>query len=367
MPQAAVAYATHQPLDVVEVSLHDLRENDVLVRIEASGLCHSDVSVQTGALPMPTPIILGHEGAGVVEEVGAAVNSVAPGDHVVLSGIISCGRCRPCQSALPNLCEWGLPTIFSCRQPDGEVRAHDSAGVELHQFACIGTLAERTIVPELSVIPIPRDVPFEAAALVGCGVLTGAGAVFNRARVHPGASVAVIGCGGVGLNVIQAARLVGATQVIAVDPAAAKRDLASDFGATDAVDPTGEDVVARVRELSGGRGVDYAFECVGRGTLVRQAWDAVANDGTVVAIGVAPSDDVTELPCTSFWSTEKTLMSSLYGSGRPRLDMPLYLELYRQGRLKLDELVTRRYAIAEINEAVADLEAARNARGVVIF
>jgi len=367
MTQAAVAYATNQPLDVVDVSLEEPRGSDVLVRIMASGLCHSDVSVQNGGLPMPMPMILGHEGAGVVEQVGSAVTSVAVGDHVVLSGIISCGRCGPCQDARPNLCEWGLPTIMSGNQPDGAVRAHDGSGAGIRQFACLGTLAERVIVPELAVIAIPKDVPFEAAALVGCGVLTGVGAVFNRAKVHPGATVAVIGCGGVGLNVIQAARLVGATKVIAIDLAAEKRDLAETFGATDAIDATTEDVVARIQELSGGRGVDYAFECVGNLKLVRQAWDAVAADGTVVTIGVAPAGGIAELPGDELWSTEKTLKCSLYGSGRPRVDMPLYIELYRQGKLKLDELVTRRYALAAINEAIDDLNAARNARGVVTF
>jgi S-(hydroxymethyl)glutathione dehydrogenase/alcohol dehydrogenase len=367
MTEVAVAYATHQPLQIAEVSLAELAPHDVLVRIEASGLCHSDVSVQSGALPFPTPIILGHEGAGVVEEVGSAVTGVAPGDHVVLSAIIACGRCASCQRGTPNLCEWGLPTIFSCLQPDGGFRARDADGRDLYQFACLGTLARRAIVPDLAVIPISRDVPFEAAALVGCGVLTGVGAVFNRARVRPGDSVAVIGCGGVGLNVIQAARLAGATTVIAIDPQPAKRDLAADFGAGDLIDPRATDVLERVRELTGGRGVDYAFECVGIGALVRQAWDAIAIDGTVVAIGVAATEDVCELPAQAFSTSEKTLMSCLYGTARPRIDMPLYLELYRQGRLKLDELVTRRYALSEVNQAVADLESGANARGVVVF
>jgi S-(hydroxymethyl)glutathione dehydrogenase / alcohol dehydrogenase len=191
--------------------------------------------------------------------------------------------------------------------------------------------------------------------------------VLNRARVRPADSAAVIDCGGVGLNLIQAARLSGATTVIAIDPQPSKRDLAADFGAGDLIDPQPEDVLERVAELTGGRGVNYAFECVGIGALVRQAWDAVAIDGTVVAIGVVATEDVCELPAQALSTSEKTLMSCLHGTARPRIDMPLYLELYRQGRVKLDELVTRRYALAEINDAVADLESGHDARGVAVF
>ena len=366
MTKAAVLYATDQPVEVVDVSLGDVRDHDVLVRLKASGLCHTDVSVQNGALPMPTPMILGHEGAGVVERVGSAVTGVRVGDYVVFNGIMSCGHCRSCQNATPNLCEWGLPTIMGGTHPDGQVRACDGAGVGLHQFVCLGTLAERTIVPDLAVIPMPREVPFEVAALTGCGVLTGVGAVFNRARVRPGTTVAVVGCGGVGLNVVQVSRLVGATSVIGIDPALTKRELAAEFGATDTIDPEFENVEARVLELTGGRGVDFAFECVGRVDLVRQAWDLLAADGTLVTVGVPPAGATVELPGEALWSTEKTLMCSLYGSGRPRIDIPTYMELYRQGRLKVEQLVTRRYRLEDINEAIDDLEQSRNARGVVI-
>jgi S-(hydroxymethyl)glutathione dehydrogenase/alcohol dehydrogenase len=365
--KAAVVYEYEQPLQVADVELTELRDSDVLIGIKASGLCHSDVAVQTGALPFPTPVIVGHEGAGVVEEVGRAVTSVKPGDHVVLSATISCGLCKYCQKGRPNLCSWGLPTTFGCRHPDGAFRVSDASGTDLHQFCCIGTLAEKTIVPEISVVPIPQDVSFEAAALVGCGVLTGVSAVLNRAKVYPGAAVAVIGLGGVGLNVVQGARIAGATKIIAVDPVGWKRDLASDLGATHVVDAASESTVQRILELTGGAGADYVFECVGHGALFRAAWDSCCIDGTVVAIGVAATDDVTELPSQQFSTSEKTLMSCLYGTSRPRMDMPLYLELYRQGKLKLDELVTRRYGIDEVNEAIHDMHAGMNARGVVIM
>jgi Zn-dependent alcohol dehydrogenase len=356
-----------KPLAVVEVSIGEVREHDVLVRFMASGLCHTDVSLTDGSLPVASPIIPGHEGAGVVELIGSAVRGISVGDHVAFTGVISCGTCRPCRDGVPNLCEWGLPTIMGSRQPDGDLRSSDAEGVGLHQWACLGTLAERAIVPDLSVIPIPDDVPFEVAALIGCGVLTGVGAVFNRAKVAPGATVAVLGCGGVGLNTVQAARLVGATTVIGIDPAPSKRELALELGATHVVDPGGLDVLDLVRELTGGRGVDFAFECVGREGAVRQAWDLLAGNGTVVTMGVPPSGATVQLPADELWSTEKTLMCSLYGSGSPRDDIALCIELYRQGRLKVDELVTRRYRLEEVNDAVADLVASRNARGVIVF
>jgi len=366
MTRAAVSYGVGRALEVVEVEIGEVREHDVLVRFMASGLCHTDVSLMTGDMPVAAPIIPGHEGSGVVEQVGSAVTGIQVGDHVAFTGVISCGRCRACQAALPNLCEWGLPTIMGGRNPDGGLRTTDGDGVGIHQWACLGTLAERAVVPDLSVIPIPDDVPFEVAAVIGCGVLTGAGAVFNRSDVRPGAAVVVFGCGGVGLSVVQACLLVGATTIIAVDPAASKRDLASRVGATHAVDPTTDDVLARVRELTAGRGADHAFECAGRPEVVRQAWDSIAVDGTVVTMGVPPAGSVVELPADELWSTEKTLKSSLYGSGRPRLDIPLLIELYRQGRLKIDELITTRYPLEEVNRAVEDLQSGRNARGVIV-
>jgi S-(hydroxymethyl)glutathione dehydrogenase/alcohol dehydrogenase len=367
MSKAAVVYQYGGPVEVVDLALSPLGPHDVQVAIAASGVCHSDVAAQTGALAFPTPIVLGHEGAGTVLAVGAEVTEVAPGDRVALSAIISCGRCRPCVEGTPNLCEWGLPIIFSCRQPDGGLRATDPEGREIHQFASLGTLAQEVIVPEVATVKIPDDVSFEAAALVGCAVLTGVGAVLNRPRVQAGDTVAVIGCGGVGLNVVQAAAMVGAARIIAMDREHAKLQLATTLGATDIVDAGSADTVVAVRDLTGGRGVDFAFECVGSGALVRQAWDAVAIAGTVVAIGVAPGDDVVELPAQELATSEKTLMSCLYGSSRPRLDMARYLQLYRQGKLRLDELVTQRYSLEDVASAVEDLRSSRNARGVVVM
>jgi len=367
MPRAVVVYNPGSPVEVVEVTLGELREDDVLVSYKAAGLCHTDVSVMQGLLPVSTPMIPGHEGAGVVEAVGSAVTHVKPGDHVALSGTIHCGRCLACVRGRVNLCEWGLPKIFSGRQPDEDVRAYDAQGREILQWSCIATLSEQAIVPGRSVIPIPDDVPFEVAALIGCGVLTGAGAVFNRTTPHAGSSVVVFGAGGVGLNVIQASRLVGAAMIIAVDPSPMKRDLAISMGATDVVDPGAGDVAEQVRALTGGRGADYAFECVGQASAVRNAWDSIHYLGVLTTIGVPPDGQIVELPAVEMWATEKTLRASLFGSNNPLVDIPNIIELYRKGRLKVDELVTRRYSLDQINDAIEDLEASRNARGVIMM
>lgn len=366
--RAAVVYEYETPIEVADIRLGDVGPNDVRIAMKASGLCHSDVSVQTGALPFPLPMILGHEGAGVVEAVGADVTACAVGDHVVLSALIHCGMCDNCLKGRPNLCMWGLQTIFGGRNPDGGLRATDAAGRELFQFSSIGTLADELICHEKHAVPIPDDVSFEAACLTGCGVLTGLSAVMNRARVEAGRSVVVIGCGGVGLNVIQGAALQAAGTIIAVDLNATKLEMARRFGATHVIDAsTVANVPDAVRDLTGGVGANYVFEVVGRPELVRQGWDALAIDGTLVAIGVAPSTSETSLPAGEFSTSEKTLMSCLYGTSRPTRDIPLAVELYRQGRIKLDELVTHHFDLDSINDAVDTMNRGTDARGVVLF
>jgi len=365
--RAAVVDGGAQTIEILEITIDEIRDHDVLIRYMAAGVCHTDLSVVEGAVPLARPMILGHEGAGVVEAVGSSVQGVKVGDHVALTGIISCGTCATCQNGHRNLCEWGLPTIMSGLQPDGDFRSRDSTSRGLHQCACLGTFAEKAIVPEAAVIPIPSDVPFEVAALIGCGVLTGAGAIFNRARLRPGASVAVFGCGSVGLSAIQAARMLGATTVIAIDPRANKRAMATDLGATATVDPFASGGLDLVRNLTAGRGVDCAIECAGVPGAVRQAWDVAAVDGTVIATGVPPAGATVELPANQMWSTEKTLMCSVYGSGNPARDISTLVELYRQGSLAVDVLVTRRYVLDELGQALADLKDGLNARGVVVY
>jgi S-(hydroxymethyl)glutathione dehydrogenase / alcohol dehydrogenase len=367
MTRAAVSYGRSGILEIVDIDIADVRDHDVLVRFKASGICHTDASLTNGDMPVPMPIIPGHEGAGIVERVGAAVKGVKEGDHVAFTGLVSCGRCPACLDGVPNLCEWGLPMALSCRHPDGGLRTRDLKGRELHQWVCLGTLAEAAIVPEQAVIVIPKDVPFEVAAVICCGVLTGVGAVLNRAHTGPGDSVAVFGCGGVGLNVVQAAKLTGASTIIAVDPTSSKRELAARFGATGAVDPSREDVFARIRELTEGRGAKFAFECVGSSAVVEAAWKALAPNGTLVTLGAPPAGTTVNIPTVDLWCSEKTLKCSLYGSGNPRADIPRLIELYRRGQLNVADLISARYSLDEVNKAFEDLRTSKNARGVVMF
>lgn len=365
--RAAVVYQTGQPLEVADIETTAFGENDVRVRMGAAGLCHSDVSVQNGALPWPLPMILGHEGAGTVEEVGAGVRGLAPGDHIAMSAVLNCGRCRYCTNGTPTLCSWGRPYMFESVAPDGPERAHDARGRPLHQMCCLGTMAEQVIIPSNAAIKIADDIPFPVAAIVGCAVTTGLGAVFRRARVQPGSSVAVIGCGGVGLNAVQGARIAGALRVIAIDIAAAKRDLAAEFGATDLLDPADGDIVEQVRGLTGGIGADYVIESVGSAQIVRQAWDMAGVDGTIVVLGVPDPSVTASFPVQELALSHKILTGAMYGSGRPQQDIPMYLEMYRRGELKVDELITRTYDITKVNDAVADLHAGRNAKGVILL
>jgi S-(hydroxymethyl)glutathione dehydrogenase/alcohol dehydrogenase len=366
--KAAVSYEYGKPIEVVDIELGAVGPTDVRIEVRATGLCHSDVAVQQGALPFPLPMILGHEGAGVVVEAGSEVTQTQVGDHVVLSALIACGVCNNCVKGRPNLCLWGLNTIFSGQNPDGGLRAQDTEGQPLYQFASIGTLAEQLICSEKHAVPIPQDVSFEAACLTGCAVLTGMSAVLNRARVEAGKSVVVIGCGGVGLNVIQTAAMVNAGMVIAVDLHSDKLAMAQEFGATDVIQSgPGVDVPEAVRELTGGLGADYAFEVVGIPEIVRQGWDCLCIDGTLIAIGVNPAQSEVSLPASEFSACEKTLMACLYGTSRPTQDIPLAVELYRSGKYKLDELITHRFDLENINEAVAKMHAGHDARGIVVF
>lgn len=365
--RAAVAYEVGADLEVVEIETTAFGEHDVKVRMGAAGLCHSDVSVKDGTLPWPIPMILGHEGAGVVTEVGSRVTHVAVGDHVAMSGVLNCGRCRYCMDGQPTLCLWGLPYMFESLAPDGPHRARDAEGRALRQMACLGTIAEEVIIPGNAAIPIPGAVPFRIAAVIGCAVTTGLGAVFNRAQVTPGSTVALVGCGGVGLNAVQGARIAGALQIIAVEPAAAKRELAVELGATDTVDPADGDVVEQVKELTGGLGADFVIESVGTAQAVEQAWEMGAPDARIVVLGVPDPTVTASLNVVQLALSHKVLTGAMYGGGRPQQDTPRYIEMYRQGILRLDELITTTYDLDDVNQAVADLNAGVNARGVFLL
>lgn len=335
---------------VDDLTVRDPGPGEAAVRIAAAGLCHSDLSVLTGTIPFPTPVVLGHEGAGVVEEVGPAVTTVRPGDHVVLSTLGNCGACAACDAGRPTMCR---ATFGSRAQP------FTRDGQPVHSFANTSVLCERTVVKANQCVPVPADVPLPAAALVGCGVLTGIGAVLHRARVPEGASVAVIGVGGIGLNVIQGAVLAGAARIVAVDTNPAKGEAARLFGATDFLTD-----VADVRDLLPA-GVDFAFECVGHVGLIRAAVDLLDWGGTAVMLGVPEVNAEASLRVADMY-LDKAVLGCRYGSSQPQRDVRRYVELYRAGRLRLDELISRRYPLADVRSAVEDLEAgALVARGVL--
>jgi S-(hydroxymethyl)glutathione dehydrogenase/alcohol dehydrogenase len=334
----------------------------VLIRTAASGVCHSDLHVLDGSVVGGRPpMILGHEGAGVVEAVGPLVTHVRPGDHVVtcLSGF--CGQCEQCLSGHPNVCV-ANPTA----RPRGAPPRLSVGDDPMRTFLNLGTFAERMLVHEGSVVRIDSDIPLEIACLVGCGVLTGVGAVLRSAQVEAGQTVAVFGCGGVGLSAIQGAGIARAGRIIAVDRVAAKLDLARSLGATDTVDAASADAVAVIRDLTGGRGVDHAFEAVGVPALVRQAAETLAVRGTLTIVGVPPDGTVFEIPYGAI-RPECRVQTSRMGSNRFRIDIPRYLDFYQRGWLRLDEIVTRRMPLDQVNDAFALLQAGEGARTVLTF
>ena len=358
--KAAVMNAVNEPLKLEEVQLRNPGHGEVLVRTVASGVCHSDLHFMEGLWPTPLPVVLGHEAAGVVEEVGEGVSYVKPGDAVVLSFVPFCGTCRDCVSGRPHLC-----TNPAARLPAGPEAGPRLTrdGSPVNQFASVGSFAERMLVPEGGVVKAPEGMPLDKAALVGCSVMTGVGAVINTARVEPGATVAVIGTGGVGLNVIQGAVLAGASQIIAIDMLDNKLEYARTMGATDTVNASKDDPVQAVQSLVRG-GVDYAFEAIGNTKAASQAFDMVRRGGTAVVVGMMPFGSKIELNGAAFLG-EKSIIGSFYGSTRFRVDMPRLCDFYLRGRLKLDELVSRHYPLDQINEAYDAMRRGEVARSVL--
>ena len=333
------------------------------MQIAACGVCATDLHVVDGDLPKPLPLGLGHEAAGVVAHVGEGVESVRPGDHVVLSLVQPCGRCASCRRGRPVLCEVAGANAAAGGVTDGASRLSVD-GTRINHFNAVSSFAAYAVVPASAAVPIRRDVSLEAAALVSCAVLTGVGAVVNTARVEAGSSVAVWGCGGVGLNVVQGARLAGASQVIAVDVRREKLALAERVGATDVVDAREEDAAAAVLDASGG-GVDYAFEALGSEATVQAAWRATAAGGTTVVVGLLPrGSDLTIDPWYLGW--EKTLKGCYLGSPRVE-DIPRLVDLYHDGELRLDEIVSHRLRLAELPEALERLRSGASARQLVVF
>jgi S-(hydroxymethyl)glutathione dehydrogenase/alcohol dehydrogenase len=360
--KAAVFRKVHEPLTIEAVEIDKPWGREVLVRTAATGVCHSDLHVVDGLgrFPLDRPYVLGHEGAGVVEAVGAEVTTVRPGDHVVacLSGF--CGSCAQCLAGHPNLCVGGAVTRAEAAPP-----RLSQKGQAFRQFIGISSYAEHMLLHENSIVKIDADLPLDRAALVGCGVLTGVGAALRSSGLEAGQTVAVFGCGGVGLSIVQGARIGGARQIIGVDVFASKLEMARRVGATHVVDSSQDDPVKAVRALTGGAGVDHAFEAVGNATLVRQAIESLAIRGTATIVGVLPPDATIEFPWMAI-RPECRVQTSRMGGNRFRIDIPRYLEFYRQGRLLLDEMVTRRGRLEDINEAFRAMKAGEVARTVLI-
>jgi len=361
--QAAVFRAVHDPLTIETVEVDKPWGREVLVRTVATGVCHSDLHVVDGLgrFPLDRPFVLGHEGAGIVEAVGADVTAVRPGDHVVacLSGF--CGTCPQCLGGHPNLCTGGVVT----RSDNASPRLSQADGL-LRQFAGIGSYAEKMLLHENSLVRIDPELPLDRAALVGCGVLTGVGAALRTSEMRAGQTVAVFGCGGVGLSIIQGARIGGARQIIAVDMFDSKLEMARALGATHTVNSTQDDPVKAIRSLTGKVGVDHAFEAVGISSLVRQAVESLAIRGTATIVGVLPPDATIEFPWMAI-RPECRVQTSRMGSNQFRSDIPTYLEFYRQGRLNLDDMVSRRGRLGDINDAFRAMKAGEVARTVLMF
>jgi S-(hydroxymethyl)glutathione dehydrogenase/alcohol dehydrogenase len=362
--RAAVLREVNEPLSVEDVELAEPGAGEVEVRLCAAGVCHSDWNVVTGATTNPLPAVLGHEGAGVVTRVGPGVEALAEGDHVVLSWLPACGRCFYCAQGRRVLCDVAMADMFRGTLPGGTLRLSHNGG-PLYHYSYLSAFAERCVVPEGCCVRVRDDAPFEVAALVGCAVMTGFGAAVNRAQVGPGQVVAVFGAGGVGLSAVMGARYAGAQAVVAVDPVEFKRKTALELGATHALDPTSEDVVPALRELTAGRGADAALDTAGVPGIVAQAYASVRRGGTIVAVGL-PAEGVTaNIPASDLPREEKVVTGSFYGSCDPQVDMPRVIDLYMDGRLPLDRLVSRTYPLDEINEAFAAMNSGEVVRAVI--
>ena len=356
--KAAILRERHQPMEIRDdVTVLDIGPGDVHVRLAASGVCHSDLSSQTGTIPGPLPCVLGHEGAGVVLETGSAVQGLQSGDHVIASFTPACGTCRRCLGKQSYLCE----LMHSASQaPRFRVGGDDIPG-----FCGLGTFAEEMVVPAASLVAIPVDIPLHVAALIGCGVTTGVGASMWTAEISPGSSVLIIGAGGVGIAAIQGARIAGAAEILAVDMVESKLEQAKTFGATHAVTPDQlEDAKAT---LTGGDGFDFALECIGRSDTVRQAYDATRRGGTTVVVGMGSFTDNLTLNGFELAYQAKTLKGSMYGSADVRTDFAKLLRLWRQGKLDLEGMISRRIALDDVNDAFRAMEAGEVIRSVIDY
>ena len=358
--KAAVFREVNKAMEVEEVEVSKPGPRELQIRTAAAGVCHSDMHFFNGTYPGQLPIVLGHASAGIVDQVGSDVSYVKPGDHVITCLSVFCGHCEYCLSGHMSLCQ--EPEV---RRGPAEAPRLSHGGDRMHQFANLCSFAEMMLVHEHSVVKIREDMPLDRAALIGCGVTTGVGAVIHTAAVEPGATVAVIGWGGGGLSCINGAALAGASRVIAVDMVASKLELARKFGATDVVDASGGDAVSQVQALTGG-GVHYSFEAIGLKATAEQAFQMLRRGGTATVIGMIPPGDMVTLHGVEFLQ-EKTIQGSMMGSNRFRVDMPRFVDFYLQGRLHLDDMVSSRIKLEDVTDALLALETGEVARSVIIF
>lgn len=367
MTKGAVHVGLDQPLEIRDdIEVAAPQTGELKVRIVASGVCHSDLSVQNGTIPLAPPIVLGHEGAGIVEEVGPDVDGFEVGDHVVLTFVPECQDCFFCNRGQGFMCEKSAALNMG-GMLDGTKRL-SSGGTQLSQMAGCGTFSEVTVIPSISAVKIDKDVPLKIAALLGCGVQTGVGAATNTADIRPGDTVAVIGCGGVGLNVIQGARIAGAERIIAVDMVESKLQLAKELGATDFVNAGQGNPVATVQSLTGERGADVVFEVIGLGPTIEQAMAMTRRGGETILVGVPRLDVMLSVnPAFSFIYTAKTVKGCWYGSSNVHTEVPKLIALYKAGDLKLDELISREIAIDDVNEAFEAMKTGEVARSVIVY
>ena len=368
MARAAVMTGIDQPLEVRDdVEVEAPHAGEIKIRMGASGVCHSDLSMQNGTMMAAAPIVLGHEGAGVVEEVGEGVTNLKPGDHVVVSWVPQCGDCFFCNRDQGYLCENANAALATGGLLDGTTR-FTSQGAPLYQMAASGTFSEVSIIPAIGAVKIPDDLDMKVAALIGCGVLTGTGAAMNTADIRKGDTVAVVGCGGVGLNVIQGARIAGAGEIIAIDMNETKLQMAKEFGATATVNAAQGDPVSQVMEMTGQRGADVAFEVIGLQQTIDQTITMTRRGGQAILVGVPKMDVMITIP--AFFGVvlaEKTIKGCWYGSSNVQKDVPKLIELYKKGDLKLDELISRTITLDEINEAFEAMKTGEVARSVIQY
>jgi Zn-dependent alcohol dehydrogenase len=365
---AAVLTGVDQPLTIRhDVEVESPRAGEIRIKVAACGVCRTDLSMQVGTMPIPTPAVLGHEASAVVVEVGDGVSDLAPGDHVAVSWVPQCGACYFCRRGQPQLCQAADAVLLAGGLLDGSPRLRLD-GAPLFQMCGAGTYAEETVIAACAAVRIPDDVPLDVAALLGCSVLSGVGAALNTATISPGDAVAVVGCGGVGLNVIQGARIAGAEIIVAIDIHESKLDTAREFGATHTVDATRSDPANAVRDLTGQRGADVAFEVLGQGRTISQTIEMTRRGGQAILVGIPGLDVMLILPAfLGIVLQERTIKGCWYGSADIRRDVPRLLDLYRGGQLHLDELVSRRIELADVNGALEAMKAGEVSRSVIVY